>query len=79
MIRRAVHQHGRLKRQTGGHGQFADVKLDIEPLARGEGSRFIDRIVGGAVPRNYPGGRRGGGDRNARVLRYPVVDVAVTP
>jgi len=41
-IRRPVHQHGRLKRQTGGHGQFADVKLDIAPRERGEGFKFID-------------------------------------
>lgn len=52
-IRRPVQQHARLKRQTGGHGQFADVTLEISPLARGEGFRFSDRIVGGAVPKNY--------------------------
>ena len=52
-IRKAVHEHGRLKRQTGGHGQFADVKIDVAPRARGEGFQFIDKIVGGAVPRNH--------------------------
>lgn len=52
-IRQAVQQSARLKRQTGGHGQFADVKLDIAPRARGEGFLFRDRIVGGAVPKNY--------------------------
>src|SRR6201999_1396606 len=52
-IRRPVHEHGRLKRQTGGHGQFADVKIDIEPRPRGSGFEFIDKVVGGAVPRNY--------------------------
>ena len=52
-IRRAVHEHGRLKKQSGGHGQFADVKIDIAPRARGEGFLFIDKIVGGAVPRNF--------------------------
>ena len=43
----------RLKRQTGGHGQFADVKIDIAPRERGEGFQFIDKVVGGAVPRNF--------------------------
>ena len=52
-IRRAVAQHARLKRQTGGHGQFADVKLEIAPRARGEGFLFRDKIVGGAVPKQY--------------------------
>lgn len=52
-IRQAVQQAARLKRQTGGHGQFADVKLDIAPRTRGEGFLFRDRIVGGAVPKNY--------------------------
>jgi elongation factor G len=52
-IRRPVSQHARLKRQTGGHGQFADVTLEIAPRARGEGFRFSDKIVGGAVPKQY--------------------------
>ncbi len=52
-IRRAVHEHGRLKKQSGGHGQFADVKIDIAPRPRGEGFEFIDKIVGGSVPRNF--------------------------
>ena len=66
-IRKAVNEHGRLKRQTGGHGQFADVKIDITPLKRGEGFQFIDKVVGGAVPRNYhPLRRRGGRGGNAQ-------------
>jgi elongation factor G len=79
-IRRPVHQHGRLKRQTGGHGQFADVKLDIEPLARGEGFRFIDKVVGGAVPRNYiPAvGEAAEAATRKGPFGYPVVDVSVT-
>jgi elongation factor G len=52
-IRRAVSQHARLKRQTGGHGQFADVVLEISPRARGEGFSFESRIVGGVVPRRF--------------------------
>ncbi|HEX4173394.1 MAG TPA: elongation factor G, partial [Acetobacteraceae bacterium] len=46
-IRRPVHQHGRLKKQSGGHGQFADVKIDIAPRPRGDGFQFVDKIVGG--------------------------------
>src|SRR5262249_11873863 len=46
-------QHARYKRQTGGHGQFADIKVEIKPLPRGSGFRFVDKIVGGVVPRNF--------------------------
>ena len=79
-IRRAVHEHGRLKRQTGGHGQFADVKIDIAPRARGEGFQFIDKIVGGTVPRNFiPAvGEAAQEATNKGPFGYPVVDVAVT-
>lgn len=52
-IRASVRQHARLKRQTGGHGQFADVTLEISPRPRGAGFLFSDRIVGGAVPKQY--------------------------
>jgi elongation factor G len=52
-IRRTVRQHARLKRQTGGHGQFADVTLEIEPRGRGEGFSFASHIVGGAVPKRF--------------------------
>ncbi len=79
-IRRPVHQHGRLKRQTGGHGQFADVKLDIAPRARGEGFRFVDKVVGGAVPRNFiPAvGEAAEEALGHGVFGHPVVDVEVT-
>lgn len=46
-------QHARYKRQTGGHGQFADITIEIRPLPRGTGFRFVDKIVGGVVPRNF--------------------------
>jgi elongation factor G len=52
-IRRPVRQHARLKRQTGGHGQFADVTLEIEPRGRGEGFSFESHIVGGVVPKRF--------------------------
>jgi len=52
-IQAGASQHARYKRQTGGHGQFADIKIEIRPLPRGAGFRFVDRIVGGVVPRNF--------------------------
>ena len=79
-IKQAVTQHSRLKRQTGGHGQFADVKLEIEPRHRGEGFVFTDKIVGGAVPKQYiPAVREAAEEAMQKgPLGYPVVDVAVT-
>ncbi len=78
-IRRAVHEHGRLKRQTGGHGQFADVKIDIEPRPRGAGFEFIDKVVGGAVPRNFIPAVGEAAEEAAKKgpFGYPVVDIAV--
>ncbi len=52
-IRRTAQAQGRYKRQTGGHGQFGDVWLEIEPLAVGSGVEFATRVVGGSVPRNF--------------------------
>jgi elongation factor G len=79
-IRSAVHQHGRLKRQTGGHGQFADVKIDIAPRERGAGFAFIDKVVGGAVPRNFiPAVGEAAEDAAKKgPFGYPVVDISVT-
>ena len=78
-IRRAVHQHARLKRQTGGHGQFADVKLDIAPRGRGEGFTFRDRIVGGTVPKQYiPAvGEAAEAATRKGPFGHPVVDIEV--
>jgi elongation factor G len=78
-IRRGVAQHARFKRQSGGHGQFADVHVEIKPLARGSGFTFIDRIVGGVVPRQYiPSVEIGARDATARgPLGFPVVDLSV--
>ena len=78
-IRRSVQQHARHKRQSGGHGQFGDVHVEIRPLARGEGFQFEDAIVGGAIPRNFiPSVEEGVIDYLKRgPLGFPVVDLAV--
>ncbi|NJO41592.1 MAG: elongation factor G [Cyanobacteria bacterium CRU_2_1] len=80
-IRRCVNNiHGRYKRQTGGHGQFGDVYIDIKPLPRGEGFNFSETIVGGVVPKQYiPGIEMGVREYLTHgPLGFPVVDVAVT-
>jgi elongation factor G len=79
-IRKPITQRGRHKKQSGGHGQFGDVVLEIRPLPRGSGFVFIDKIVGGAVPRNYIGAvEEGVIDGLSRgPLGFPVIDVQVT-
>ena len=79
-IRHAMYEHSRLKRQTGGHGQFADVKLEIAPRPRSEGFVFISRITGGAVPKQYiPAVAAAAEEAMSKgPFGYPVVDVAVT-
>ena len=79
-IRKQATSHGRYKHQSGGHGQFGDVYLDIKPLPRGEGFNFTETIVGGVVPKQYiPGVEIGVRDYLATgPLGFPVVDVAVT-
>lgn len=75
----AAHIHGRYKHQTGGHGQFGDVYLDIQPLPRGSGFAFSENIVGGVVPKQYISGvETGVREYLARgPLGFPVVDVSV--
>lgn len=79
-IRRPATQRGRFKRQSGGHGQFGDVVLDIKPLPRGSGFAFSDSITGGVVPKQYiPSVETGVKEYLSRgPLGFPVVDVAVT-
>lgn len=78
-IRTGVTQHGRHKKQSGGHGQFGDVIIEIRPRARGEGFLFEERITGGAIPRQWiPAVEQGVRDAMLRgPLGFPVVDVAV--
>jgi elongation factor G len=79
-IRKCTSSHGRYKHQSGGHGQFGDVYLDIKPLSRGEGFNFSQTIVGGVVPKQYiPGVETGVREYLVHgPLGFPVVDVAVT-
>ncbi len=78
-IKKGIVQRGRHKKQSGGHGQYGDVVLDIKPLPRDQGFKFIDEIKGGVVPRNYiPSVEEGIVDALKRgPLGFPVVDVQV--
>ncbi|AOC53394.1 Translation elongation factor G-related protein [Microcystis aeruginosa NIES-2481] len=79
-IKTSAKSHGRYKHQTGGHGAFGDVYLDIKPLARGEGFHFHESIVGGVVPKQYiPGVETGVREYLGHgPLGFPVVDIDVT-
>ncbi|MBU6268589.1 MAG: elongation factor G [Sphingomonadales bacterium] len=79
-IRKSAQQRGRHKKQSGGHGQYGDVTIEIRPLERGEGFRFTDRITGGVVPKQWiPAVELGVRDALQRgPLGFPVVDVEVT-
>ncbi|MCW8862952.1 MAG: elongation factor G [Rhodospirillales bacterium] len=79
-IRKPASQHSRHKKQSGGHGEFGDVHLEIKPLQRGEGFVFSDTITGGVVPKQYiPGVEAGVVEYLKRgPLGFQVVDISVT-
>jgi len=80
-IKASTEAHGRHKKQTGGHGQFGDCKIKVEPLPRGADFEFVDDIFGGSIPRQFvPAVEKGIQDARTRgyLAGYPMVDFRVT-
>jgi elongation factor G len=80
-IKASTEAHGRHKKQTGGHGQFGDCKIRVEPMPRGSDFEFVDDIFGGAIPRQFvPAVEKGIQDARQRgyLAGYPMVDFKVT-
>jgi elongation factor G len=80
-IRGFADVQGRHKKQTGGHGQFGDVRVKVEPLARGAKFEFVNAVFGGAVPKNFiPAVEKGfiEASANGYLAGYPMVDFKVT-
>ena len=79
-IRKSVKVQGKHKKQSGGHGQYGDVWLEISPLPAGQGNEFTESIFGGSVPRQYiPAVEKGTAETLAQgiLAGYPVVDIKV--
>ena len=80
-IKASTEAHGRHKKQTGGHGQFGDCKIKVDPLPRGTDFEFVDDIFGGSIPRQFiPAVEKGIQDARTRgyLAGYPMVDFRVT-
>lgn len=80
-ITRAAKVQGKFKRQSGGRGQYGDVWIELHPVERGKGFEFVDKVVGGAIPRNFiPSVEKGVRQAcsEGAVAGYPLVDVQVT-
>jgi elongation factor G len=80
-IRKKVRVQGKHKKQTGGHGQFGDCWIQIEPLPRGKGFEFVNAITGGAIPRQYiPAVEKGiiEASQKGVLAGYPCIDFKVT-
>ena len=80
-ITAATEAHGRHKKQSGGHGQFGDCKIKVEPLPRGGDFEFVDEIFGGAIPRQFiPAVEKGIQETRSKgfLAGYPLVDFKVT-
>jgi elongation factor G len=80
-IKASTEAHGRHKKQTGGHGQFGDCKIKVEPLARGADFEFVDDIFGGSIPRQFiPAVEKGIQETRVRgyLAGFPMVDFRVT-
>jgi elongation factor G len=79
-IKGATEAHGRHKKQTGGHGQFGDCKIKVEPLPRGSDFEFVDDIFGGSIPKNFiPAVEKGIQEARVKgfIAGYPMVDFQV--
>ncbi len=80
-IKKMTKLQGKYKRQTGGHGQYGDCWLQIEPLERGKGFEFVDKVVGGVIPKNYiPSIEKGVVEAMSKgaIAGYQIVDMRVT-